>query len=254
MTAQLPIIGRKGEQKLLQDVLDSNEAEFVAIYGRRRVGKTFLIRQFFSDQVFLEVTGEKHQAASVQIARFCDAVSKAFLGNVRLPQQRTWNDAFELLANAIEARSEKDPNTPIVVFLDELPWMSTHRSGLIQALDYVWNARLSRLRNVRLIVCGSAATWMLDKLIHAKGGLYNRVTQRIWLQPFTLAETDAYLKSRNVRLNKRQTSLLYMCMGGIPFYLKNVKKDWSVDQAIGKLCFDENGLLAEEFEHLFESL
>lgn len=254
MLAPTKIIGRTSEKKLLRAVLQSREAEFVAIYGRRRVGKTFLIRQFFKDELLFESTGEKDQQAVVQIARFCDAVSRTFLGGIRLPQQKTWNDAFELLANALEAQHVRDPKKPIIVFLDELPWMATHRSGLVQALDYIWNARLSKLPNVRLIVCGSAAAWMLDRLIHAKGGLYNRVTQRIQLQPFTLAEADVYLSSRGVKLTKRQTALLYMCVGGIPYYLKNVQKGWSVDQAIGRLCFDHNGLLSDEFQRLFDSL
>ena len=254
MPASNKLIGRQKEQKVLRNVLNSTDAEFVAIYGRRSVGKTFLVRQFFADELFVEVTGEKDQLASVQIARFCDAISKAFLGGVRLPPQRSWNDAFELLANAVEAHQKRAPKKPVILFLDELPWMATHRSGIVQALDYIWNARLSKLTNVRLIVCGSAAAWMLDKLVHAKGGLYNRVTQRIQLRPFTLAESNEYLTSRGVRLTRKQTALLYMCIGGIPYYLKHVRKGWSVDQAVGRLCFDENGLLSDEFHRLFESL
>ncbi|MFH0945612.1 MAG: ATP-binding protein [Planctomycetota bacterium] len=248
------IIGRTGEQKRLQEILNSKEAEFIALYGRRRVGKTFLIREFFAAHTLFEVTGEHGRAARLQLDRFCHEVTHVFFDGRPLPPCASWSAALELLSGAIENFAERHPGKPIVVFLDELPWLATHRSGLVAALDHAWNARLSKVKTLRLIVCGSAASWMLDKFIHAKGGLYNRITQRIHLRPFTLSETDAFLRARGVKLNNRQVALLYMTVGGVPHYLKQVRRGRSVTQVVGELCFGRDGILRDEFDNLFRSL
>ncbi|MBL4633266.1 MAG: AAA family ATPase, partial [Kofleriaceae bacterium] len=248
------IIGRAVEQKRLLKIQNSSEAELVAVYGRRRVGKTYLVRQFFAEQLFFEVTGEKGQRKSVQIARFCHEVSRVFFDGRPLPLCADWNAAFELLATSAAHFAAQFPDKAIIVFLDELPWLASHRSGLLPALDHAWNAKLSRIPSLRVILCGSAASWMLDKLVHAKGGLYNRITQRMELRPFSLAETSAYLLSRCIKLPQKQIAEIYMAIGGIPHYLKQVPRARSATQVIGELCFDPNGPLCDEFEHLFESL
>jgi predicted AAA+ superfamily ATPase len=248
------IVGRVAEQQRLRAILGSSEAELVALYGRRRVGKTFLIRELFGDQIYFEVTGEKDQAATVQLDRFVREISRVFYDDRPLASCASWSEAFERLSAAVEDVARRNPRKPIVVFLDELPWMATHRSGLLQALDHAWNARLSKIRVLRFIVCGSAAAWMLDKLVFAKGGLYNRITQRIVLRPFSLAETAAFLHSRGVKLPRQQIALLYMAIGGVPHYLKQVQRGRSVTQIIGELCFGRDGLLRDEFTTLFQSL
>ncbi len=248
------IIGRAREIKRLDRILRSSEAEFVALYGRRRVGKTFLIREFSATHTFMEVTGENGQTNELQVARFCHQVSQVFFGGLPLPPCTDWNAALTLLGNALKDRATKHPGKPIIVFLDELPWLAGHRSGLLQALDYAWNTQLSLISELRLIVCGSAAAWMLDKLIHAKGGLHNRITQRIELAPFSLAETSLFLQSRRVKLSQRQTALVYMSIGGVAHYLKQLQPGRSATQAIGELCFGSDGALRDEFETLFRSL
>ncbi|MDD9941082.1 MAG: ATP-binding protein [Myxococcales bacterium] len=248
------IVGRAAEQERLRQVLNSREAELVALYGRRRVGKTFLVREVFSGHTYFEVTGEKDQAARVQIDRFVRELSRVFYEGRPLSPCASWGEAFELLAAAVEDFAERKPRSPIIVFLDELPWLATHRSRLMQALDHAWNARLSKVRTLRMIVCGSAAAWMLDKLVFAKGGLYNRITQRIALRPFTLAETADFLRSRAVKLPRQQVALLYMAIGGVPHYLKQVRRGRSVTQIIGELCFGRDGMLRDEFDTLFQSL
>jgi len=162
----------------------------------------------------------------------------------------TWKEAFSILTILIQkCRGQK-----ITLFFDELPWLATRRSGVLEALDYEWNSNWSQISDLKLIVCGSAASWMLDKLINAKGGLYNRITDVIYLKPFSLGESNSYLKSKGIKLSAMQVLELYMVMGGVPHYLNQVEKGRSSAQIINSMCFNEAGLLFSEFNRLFESL
>jgi len=250
------IIGRDKEKALLDAVRKSKEAEFVAVYGRRRVGKTYLVREYFSDSpYYLEASGAKDKPLKVQLENFTKALSKTFFKGVPLATPTSWDAAFEILTHELERLQKNLPRgKKIVIFLDELPWMATKKSGLLQFLDYFWNLHWSRLSSVILIVCGSAASWMLEKLISAKGGLHKRITRKILLEPFTLREAELYLKSRKIHLTQKQILDLYMAIGGIPFYLKGVQKGLSASQNIESLCFEKNGMLYNEFKNLIESL
>jgi AAA+ ATPase superfamily predicted ATPase len=244
--------GRENEIKILENIWNSKEAEFVAIYGRRRVGKTFLIREVFSSkEIYFEIAGIKDGKQKEQLDNFIEGFSKTFYKGAPLEKPTTWRAAFELLTKEIEAlpRSKK-----IVIFLDELPWLATRKSHLIQELDHFWNSRWSRLPNLKLIVCGSAASWILENLIHAKGGLHNRITKTILLEPFSLHETKIYLKKRGIHLNDKQLLDIYMVMGGVPHYLRQIQKGKSATQNINELCFHKDGLLYTEFKKLFKSL
>lgn len=246
------IIGRKEELKLLKEIERSKDPEFVAVYGRRRVGKTFLIREFFSKKgIYLETTGIKDASLAIQLENFTSSVCNFFFKDVPLKTPSSWEKAFSLLTKGLQSI----PKTKkITLFLDELPWLCTKRSRLIQSLDYYWNAHWSKQTNLTLIVCGSAASWMLDNLVHAKGGLYNRLTKRLLLEPFTLKETKEFLASRSIKLSQKQILDLYMAVGGIPFYLKEIKKGKSPAQIIDDLCFKKTGLLHTEFQNLFKAL
>jgi AAA+ ATPase superfamily predicted ATPase len=245
------IIGRKNEQEILRNVWKSKVAELVAVYGRRRVGKTFLIREFFESQGrYFELAGKKDSNPSEQLKNFADSFSKTFYQGVKLFPPQSWRDALALLTQEIE----KAPNQKYLLFFDELPWLATKKSGFIQALDYIWNAYWSRMPNVKVILCGSAASWMLEHLIHARGGLHNRLTRTIQLQPFNLCETQEYLLSRNIRLNEKQLLDLFMAIGGIPYYLNYIEAGKSAEQNIRELCFTQTGVLFTEFKRLFDSL
>ncbi len=246
------IIGRREEIKILAQIRQSKEAEFLAVYGRRRVGKTFLIREYFSDKgVYLETAGVKGLSLTEQLENFSDAFSKVFLKNLSIKVPRSWKEAFELLTEQIKSAGK---NKKVIIFFDELPWLASSKSGFIPALDYYWNLYWSRLPNLILVVCGSAASWMLEHVVHAKGGLYNRVTKRMLLEAFSLKETADFLKARTVNLNKKQILDLYMVVGGIPFYLKEVTKGQTTAQIIDSLCFQKNGILYTEFNNVFRSL
>jgi len=247
------IIGRKEEQKTLQRVFDSPRAEFLAIYGRRRVGKTYLIKQFFSAKPchYFQITGMKDGRLKEQLFEFTRAVEKTFYSGVTLKEPESWMQAFEMLTNAIEKYTDKQK---VVLFFDELPWLATKRSRFLQALDYYWNTRWVDNPRIRLVVCGSAASWIIENIINSKGGLHNRITAQIRLEPFSLSETRDFLKYRGILLTDKQVLLLYMAIGGIPHYLTQVEKGLSAAQNVDKLCFTKNGMLFKEFNNLIPAL
>ena len=247
------LIGRKREIRRLQKVFASSEAEFVVLYGRRRIGKTYLIRQFFlkQDCDFVQATGLQNGSLSKQLAHFIGALSDTYTQGIPLQLPASWEEAFQMLRNFI---NRANGNKKTVIFLDELPWMATRRSGLLETLDYYWNHYWSSDPNIILIVCGSSASWLINKIIYNKGGLYNRCTCEIKLNPFDLGETFEYLNSRGVKLNQRQVLALYMAFGGIPYYLKFIESGLTAAQNIQHLFFDKVAPLQDEFDKLFESL
>ena len=243
------LIGRKKELSLLKTLAKSNKSEFVAVYGRRRVGKTFLIRHAFDHKFSFQVTAIANAKTSQQLYNFNIALQKVY-PSAESSLANNWIVAFKQLSDYLEGVKGKRKT----IFFDELPWFDTHTSGFIQALEHFWNSWASARDDISLIVCGSAASWMINKLINSKGGLYNRVTKRIKLSPFTLNECEQYLRSKNSILDRYQIIQLYMVLGGIPFYWDEVMPGRSAMQNIGDICFSENGLLRTEYQNLFQSL
>lgn len=247
------IIGRTKEQERLNQLLKSNRAEFLALYGRRRIGKTYLIRNFFEETscLFFHVTGIQDGTLKDQIEQFTKQIGITFYSGATLGACARWIDAFEILTKAI---MQVPKTKKVVLFFDELPWMATKRSKLLQALDYYWNRFWVHDARLKLIVCGSSASWVMENIINNKGGLYNRITLAMRLEPFTLAETKLFLKYLGVSLNHQHILELYMVIGGIPHYLSQIQTGQSATQAIDLLCFQKNGLLFGEFTRLFASL
>lgn len=254
------IIGREYEQEKLLKILNSTQGELVAVYGRRRVGKTYLIREFFEEKqnkkscIFFRSNGTLNGKLNVQLAKFKEEIERTFYSakaKIKLAQFKNWHEAFQALYDAINLFAEKQK---VVIFLDEFPWMATPRSDLLGALDYFWNRFWCQDQRIKVIVCGSAASWMIHNIIHNTGGLHNRVTLKLSLAPFTLLETQEYLKTRKVNYNQEQVLILYMCLGGIPHYLNFVEKGLSAIQNVSNACFKNNGTLYDEFKILFKSL
>jgi AAA+ ATPase superfamily predicted ATPase len=245
------IIGRTNELKLLNKVYNSHEAEFLVVYGRRRVGKTYLIHEFFSNKKckLLHATGLQRGSQKKQLKKFSEAISETFLDNIALEVPKGWDEAFSVLHKQLSKYQEKT-----VIFLDELPWMATRRSGLLEEIDYYWNRNWSKMPNVILALCGSSASWLITKIINNKGGLHNRVTRSIKLLPFNLFETNEFLKSRNINLNKKHVLSLYMALGGVPYYLKYIERGLTAEQNIQNIFFTKDAPLLNEFNKLFESL
>ena len=245
------IIGRESEIALLNNLLASSSADLLAMYGRRRVGKTFLVYSYFKDRLVFELTGIKNGSLKEQLQLFSLALQKATGSALALKPPLNWIEAFDALARYL---ATKNKNGKAVVFLDELPWLDGRKSGFLAAFEHFWNSWASRQPYLLVVVCGSAASWMIRNITQATGGLHNRITQKIALQPFTLAETAQYLKSRGSKLDNYQVLLIYMAFGGIPHYLKTVGKNNSAVQAIDKTCFSKDGLLTNEFDNLYSSL
>ncbi len=251
MKLSTPLIGRKNEQKILVKALNSSEPEMIAIIGRRRVGKTFLIRSVYDNRIDFELTGVQNHTQSQQLKNF-HSLLKAQFGEQNTPQKKPtdWMDAFWQLTSVLE---KKDKQEKLVVFLDEISWLATPKSGFLEALGFFWNSWASK-QNIVVVLCASAASWMIQKIVYHKGGLHNRITKRIDLQPFTLCETELYLKSRNISADRYQILQLYMAMGGIPHYLKELEAGKSAIQNIDALCFTKGGLLNDEFSKLYPAL
>jgi len=246
------LIGRAWERRGLEEIRRSNTPELVAIYGRRRVGKTFLINRFFGkEKIFFELTGQKDGTLPEQLGNFADTFGMAFAGGHRIADPESWGQALRMLAAEIDRRKV---GGKVVVFFDELPWLAGRRSGFLGALDHFWNTWGSRKRNLIVVICGSAASWMIERVINDRGGLHNRVTRRIRLEPFTLAEAREYLHTRRVRLSDKQILELYLATGGIPLYLRHVERGRPVAQNIDQLCFTRDGFLRDEFNNLYSSL
>jgi len=254
LMAKEKITGRLDETRILDNALHSADPEFIAVYGRRRVGKTFLIREFYEDSICFELIGVHEASLKVQLSNFAQSLKTA-MGIGILPQAPgTWFDAFSYLEQFFESFDQKPNTGKRVVFIDELPWLNTPKSNFLAALEHFWNSFGSKHSNLILVVCGSAASWMIQKIVNSKGGLHNRLTHQIRLLPFTLSETEIFLKSRGVVLTRYQIISLYMAMGGVPFYLRQAEPGFSSAQIIDKVCFSKDGVLRNEFEKLFASL
>lgn len=244
------LVGREKERIVLNNALRSAEPEMVAIVGRRRVGKTFLIKQTYAKQIVFEVTGLQNAPLSEQLQNFAFRINRAFYDGTATLKPENWLEAFQMLIVALETQRYRSKK---VVFFDELPWFDTRNSGFLRALGFFWNSWCIDQRIV-LVICGSAASWMIEHVVNDKGGLHNRITKKIDLQSFTLRETELYLQSRKVRLERYQILQLYMAFGGIPHYLKEVESGQSAVENIGRICFDPNGALKKEFQNLYPAL
>jgi uncharacterized protein len=243
-------IGRKKEQEILQKALDSGEAEMVSVIGRRRTGKTFLVKTFYKDQIVFELTGVKGAPMDEQLYNFTVALQRASKNPLLVTPFKNWMEAFYILITYIETLPTDRKH---VIFLDELPWLSAGNPAFIRGLSWFWNSGAVNL-NVVVVICGSSASWMIQKIVNDTGGLHNRITRRIYLKPFTLAETELYFKSRNIKFNRYHILQIFMAMGGIPHYLKEVEGGKSATQNIDAICFSETGILYNEFSNLFTSL
>lgn len=243
------IIGRKSEQKELLEAANSEYSKFVAVYGRRRVGKTFLIRETFNYSFTFQHTGLAHGKMKDQLLNFRTSLQTA--SGKKYNQFKSWYEAFFALEEWLGAL----PEGKKIIFFDELPWMDTPRSNFISGLEHFWNSWASARKDILLIACGSATSWIVNKLINNHGGLHNRLTNKIHLQPFTLAECEQYSETNRLGLSRYQIVENYMIMGGIPFYWNLMKRELSMAQNIDALFFtqDTEGL-THEYEQLYSSL
>ena len=250
MYKKTSIVGRKKEIQKLDSILRSKKSEFLTVYGRRRVGKTFLLREYFDYTFDFQISGLANADTSQQLFNFDSALRKQ--SNLFFDKSsNNWLIAFQRLIEHLENRNFNEKK---VIFFDELPWFDTPSSDFMIGLEHFWNSWASNRKDILLITCGSAASWMINILINNSGGLHNRITQKIKIEPFSLGETEELLQSKNCVLDRYQIVQLYMVMGGIPYYLDAVQPHLSAAQNIQELFFDKSGLLKNEFFNLYRSL
>ncbi len=244
------VVGRDAETKAMQALLKDDKAHMLALIGRRRVGKTFLIRNAYKENIVFELTGLKDGTLEQHLLNFTFQFNRYFPQMTPLTGITEWLTAFHKITEELDKLQKE---TKPVLFFDELPWIASKRSGFIEALAHWWNNWASQ-QNILLVVCGSAAAWMIDHVVNAKGGLHNRITKLITLEPFSLSETKQFLTSKQIKMSDYQIVQLYMVLGGIPHYLEQVQKGKSATQNIQEICFNRDGLLRTEFDNLYSAL
>ncbi len=242
------MIGREKELQILKSAYDSPESQFIAIYGRRRIGKTYLVREAFRDSFAFQHSGAANETTKGQLHLF--RISLIDSGHQECPSLRTWHDAFQHLKTVILNSKEKKK----IIFLDEAAWMDTPKSNFLSALEHFWNSWASARKDILLIICASATSWIINKVFKNRGGLHNRVTTKIPLAPFTLKECEQYSHSRGFKFTKYQILNLYMIMGGVALYWTLLEKQYSIAQNIDNLFFNRNAKLQGEFNELYDSL
>lgn len=243
------LIARQRECELLTESLKSSRSEFIIVCGRRRIGKTFLIDQFFHNEYDFSFVGAHRAKTTIQLRNFAKAI-RQYSGKKPAPFA-DWYDAFDALEEYLETLPTDRKK---VIFIDEMPWIDTSRSTFVEALENFWNGWANRRYDIVLIASGSATSWMADKLIENQGGLHNRITQRIYLKPFTLGETETYFKSQDFYWTRYDMLQCYMLTGGVPYYLSLLNPKLSIAQNIDALCFDEKGPMNKEFNELYPAL
>lgn len=243
------LVARHNECEEIRRCMESDESEFIIVCGRRRIGKTYLIEQFFDKKYDFKYVGGHNLDTRDQLRNFSKALTR-YSGKKQL-KLKDWIDAFDALESYLETL---DNNRRKVIFIDEMPWIDSKRSDFVSALENFWNGWAYSEGNIVLIATGSATSWMVDKLIMNKGGLHNRITSRIYLTPFTLKDTEEYLRWRRFPWDRYQILQAYMVFGGVPYYLKLLNTKESVAQNIDRLCFREDGMLRSEFDELYNAL
>ena len=242
------MVGRQEEIRLLEEAFDSKQPEFVAVYGRRRVGKTYLVREVFNNRFTFSYTGALNCSTKTQLSYFHNALMEQGLEKTPVPQ--TWPEAFGLLKQLILGSKDKRK----VVFIDELPWMDAPRSEFVSAFEHFWNSWGAAHKKLMLIICGSSTSWITNKIFKNRGGLYNRVTKKIHLSPFSLYECEEYAKSLRLGLSRNHILEGYMVMGGVPLYWSKLDRKKSMAQNINDLFLSDKGELRYEFNDLYASV
>ncbi len=245
----IPLIGRDFEASKMKSLFNSSASELVAIIGRRRVGKTFLIKKVYQNEMVFHITGMKDVSRSLQLDNFVETRNEFFKESKNLEKPKNWFSAFAQLKQLLGKPKKKKR----VLFFDELPWLASNSNEFLKIFDHFWNAWAIN-QNLIVVICGSSASWMITNIINNKGGLHNRITQQINLYPFTLQETEKYFLAKGINMPRQSIISLYMATGGVPYYLNEIEKGNTAVEAINKMYFGKNASLKNEFDNLYKAL
>ena len=244
------MVGRVEERKSLDKILKKNSSSFLAVTGRRRIGKTYLIDSYFKKNMCFRMTGIQNASNEEQLTNFATKLAE----HTQVPilySPKNWQEAFFQLKTYLQSLDKRSKK---VIFIDELPWIATSKSGFLQLLAHLWNDYLSKEKHFVLVVCGSATSWLTKNIINDTGGLHNRLTDLINLKPFTLFETKDFLASLSIKLSNQEIAKIYMAFGGVPYYLEQIRKGESSSVAIERICFSNGGVLKNEYDNLYKAL
>lgn len=242
------MVGRTRELKILRECIAADRSRLVVVYGRRRVGKTFLVREAFDYRFTFTHTGLEDGDYAEQLSSFWRSLKSQWHEDCERPSD--WMEAFELLKKALSASGDARKT----VFVDELPWMDTRNSGFVKAVSAFWNGWASARKDIVMVVCGSAASWMSEKILQNRGGLFNRANRTIYLEPFTLGECERFLEEEGFSMDRKDIVTAYMVFGGAPYYWSLLERGSGLSQNIDRLFFAPNAVLAKEFARLYKSI
>lgn len=243
------VVGRKDEIARLDRCMGETMAQLVVIYGRRRVGKTYLVNEYYNNDFAFKLTGAYKQPRRFQLASFADELANKI--GTRQPIPADWREAFRMLRSYLESIPTDEKK---IVFFDEMPWLDTPKSDFLPIFEWFWNDWASTCENLVFIACGSATSWMTEHIAENKGGLFNRQSCRMYLEPFNLNETELFLEKQGITWSRYEIAECYMVMGGIPYYLSLLDGSYAYTQNIDRLFFKKRGELWDEFDHLFQTL
>ena len=246
----MKLVGREREQDILRQAIAKESSQLIAVYGRRRVGKTYLIENTLTKEIVYDATGIKDASIRTQISNFKTQLEKRSKKFVKSPTPQNWLEAFQLLQEYIESKGKKKK----VVYIDEFPWFCGQRSEFLSVFEHFWNNFCAKRNDLVVIVCGSAASFMVNKVIYNKNGLHGRISTSIRLMPFNLNETKAYLRYKKINWDNYDIVQCYMALGGVPHYLNQLDKRYTLPQNIDRLCFKKGGQLVDEFDQVLISL
>lgn len=246
------IIGRKAEQRDLDEWCHSAKPELICVYGRRRVGKTYLVQNAFEGQFAFFATGSDDRRNAVQLKAFHAALRRAGCAERTVPQD--WFEAFNRLRLALEQPDVVRASCGRrVVFLDEFPWLAAKRSDFLAAFSDFWNGWASCQSDLVVIICGSATSWIVKNILENTASMYNRVTRQLYVAPFDLHDVEEMTQSLRLGWSRDAVLQCYLVFGGLPYYLDMLDRRKSLSQNIDALCLGTNAPLRREVPLLMEA-
>jgi len=243
----MKFIGRKKELESLDLLLKKKSASLVVIRGRRRVGKSRLIKEFVSDKKHWIFSGIP-PVPGITKQRQLDAFSAQVAHNLGMPkiQVSEWLEHFNFLGQ--QAKGQK-----IVIVFDEISWMGSEDPDFLGQLKTAWDLTFSENPELIFILCGSVSSWIEDNILKSTG-FVGRISVDMVLEELSIAESGEFWGARKNKVSPYEKFKMLSVTGGIPKYLEEIIATQSAEDNIHRLCFQSDGLLFREFDQIFSDL